>query len=212
MAATRRALGALVTAAALLALLAAPAAAHVTANPNAVDTPEFTVGFRVGHGCDGSPTTAVRILLPPGVADAEPVGADGWEGEVVEEDGSTRIQWTGGSVPGGQEYDFVLSGRFTAEADDLAYFPLVQECAEGEHRWIDIPPSVEEWGSLAEPAPYVRLAYRERGVVEEPEPTVEPTVEPAAEPAATSWPIVTGFLVALLAVLGGVVYTRARRP
>lgn len=176
---------AVVTAAVIVAVLsgvmAGPAAAHVTANPDTADAPEFKVGFALGHGCDGSPTTAVRILVPEGVTDVDPQDGDGWEGEVVEEDGATQVRWSGGSVPDGQTFDLVLRGRFTSEADDVTYFPLVQECEQGEHRWIDIPPTVEEWGTLDEPAPFVRLAYRERGIVEE-EPTTGATTDPGAEP------------------------------
>ena len=37
------------------------------------------------------------------------------------------------------------------------YFPTVQECQTGVHRWIEIPAAGQQWHDLAEPAPFVRL-------------------------------------------------------
>lgn len=155
----------------LAGLFTLPAAAHVTADPDTVDSPSFTIAFRVGHGCAGSPTTAVRVQIPEGVEDAEPEEVPGWEVEVVREGVGTsgavsEVAWTRES-PDAEVAGLRLGGRFTEAADDVVYFPLIQECVEGEHRWIDIPATLAEWGDLEEPAPFVRLAFRD-GVAEPP--------------------------------------------
>lgn len=51
-----------------LCLSAAPALAHVSlAEPNAAPSSRYVAHFRVGHGCDGKPTTALTVALPPSV-------------------------------------------------------------------------------------------------------------------------------------------------
>ena len=37
------------------------------------------------------------------------------------------------------------------------YFPLVQECEKGVHRWIEIPAAGKSGHDLAEPAPALKL-------------------------------------------------------
>jgi uncharacterized protein YcnI len=37
------------------------------------------------------------------------------------------------------------------------YFPVVQECREGVHRWIEIPAKGKRAEDLEEPAPALRL-------------------------------------------------------
>jgi hypothetical protein len=48
------------------------------------------------------------------------------------------------------------------EAGEPLWFPFVQQCPGGDsHDWIEIPESVEAWGDLEAPAPYVVLAEAE---------------------------------------------------
>lgn len=67
----------------LLAALAMPAAAHVTANPDRADAAFFKTDFRVGHGCDGSPVTALRIQIPEEVDSVRPQPVAGWDIELT---------------------------------------------------------------------------------------------------------------------------------
>lgn len=154
--------------------LAGPALAHVTANPDEARSPFFTTRFRIGHGCEGSPTTEVRIRIPEGVRSARPEVVAGWEAEVVvgeldepyEDDGETitegpvEVAWVGGSLPDANFQEFGLSMRLAEDlAGEVVYFPVLQTCEDGEHRWIEIPASLEEWGELEEPAPFVQVAF-----------------------------------------------------
>jgi uncharacterized protein YcnI len=150
----------LVAAALAVVVAAAPAAAHVVANPNEADSRFFHTAFRVGHGCDGSPTTAVRVEIPDGVYFVYPEAVPGWEleverarfgrfGRVVE------VAWVGGPLPSDQVQLFGLWFWISPHAPEVLWFPTVQECEVGERRWVNIPPSLEEWGATEEPAPYV---------------------------------------------------------
>src|SRR5205085_7587020 len=63
---------------------ACPAFAHVT-----LETAQAPVGspykavLRVGHGCEGSPTTAIRIRIPDGIIAVKPMPKAGWKLDVV---------------------------------------------------------------------------------------------------------------------------------
>ena len=37
------------------------------------------IGFTIGHGCEGSPTTSVSIQIPAGVISAKPQPKPGWK-------------------------------------------------------------------------------------------------------------------------------------
>lgn len=170
-------------AAALFAgVLAAPAAAHVTASPAEAHAPDFEIELHIDHGCAGSPTTAVRVRVPPEVADARAEPIPGWEVEAPGDSGAgpAELAWVGGPLPDGRPQGFPLRGRFTAEAGEVVYFPVVQECEQGEQRWIDVPDTLEEWDELEEPAPYVVLAFDP--ATTEPAPPAAATTPPVAEP------------------------------
>lgn len=157
----------------LLVALAAPAMAHVTANPNAAAAGGYHMAkFRVSHGCDGSPTTALRIAIPDGVVSVRPEVVPGWEietvigdlaepfdnhGQVITE-GVREIVYSGGSLPDEHFQEFGVSMRMPeGEEGDVVYFPVIQECEEGETAWINIPETFDAWGDTDDPAPYITL-------------------------------------------------------
>lgn len=160
--------------AALLLMLAAPAYAHVTANPNAAPAGGyFMAKFRVGHGCDGEPTKTVRIAIPDGVSSVRPEVVPGWEietvigelSEPIESHGQTitegvrEIVFSGGSLPDEHFQDFGVNMRMPDGADgDVLWFPVIQECDGAEEAWINIPDSVEAWNDIDYPAPYITLS------------------------------------------------------
>jgi uncharacterized protein YcnI len=171
-------------AAALIAVaLAAPASAHVTANPN--EGPAggfFKTSFRVGHGCDGKPTTKISMQVPGNVTSVHPQVVAGWdidtkmgkldeptkseEGETITE-GVREITWTAtdDGLPDAFMQEFGVSMALPeGEVGEPLWFPFVQECPGGDsHDWIEIPDSVEAWGELESPAPYVVLTAAEEG-------------------------------------------------
>jgi uncharacterized protein YcnI len=158
-------------AAAAALVLAAPAAAHVTANPSTAPSDGFAViSFRVPHGCDGSPTTALSVQIPEGVVNVKPQAVAGWQvatkigkyaepvdlfGEPVTE-GVKEVTWSGGSLPDDQYQDFGLSVKLPPlDPGTKLNFPTVQRCQQGVERWIQVPVEGEEEPEL--PTPQVEL-------------------------------------------------------
>jgi periplasmic copper chaperone A len=151
--------------------LALPAAAHVT-----LERKEAPVGasykavLRVPHGCDGSPTTAIRVRIPEGVIDVKPMPKPGWTLNIVKgkyaktyslfraqvSEGPTEIDWSGGKLPDDNYDEFVFQSFLASDIEPgkTLYFPVVQECESGVHRWIEIPTEGSEY---PEPAPGVKL-------------------------------------------------------
>ncbi|MFG2053735.1 YcnI family protein [Micromonospora sp. NPDC048930] len=152
----------LVAAAVAVGVAAVPASAHVVTTPNTADTMFFHTAFRVGHGCAGSPTTAVRVQIPEGVYLVDPEPVPGWTIEVTRAHGEgqgygrvTEVAWVGGPLPDHAVQLYGLRFLIGHQAPEVLWFPTVQECEVGETRWEQIPPSVAEWHNVPNPAPYV---------------------------------------------------------
>jgi periplasmic copper chaperone A len=167
---------------ALIAItIAGPASAHVTATPN--EGPAggfFKTSFRVGHGCEGKPTTKISMQVPGNVTSVHPQVVAGWDidtkmgkldepiegegGETITE-GVREITWTAtdDGLPDAFMQEFGVSMALPhGEAGEPLWFPFVQECPGGDsHDWIEIPESVDAWGELEAPAPYVVLTEAE---------------------------------------------------
>src|SRR5476651_2419916 len=125
----------------------AAAMAHVVAQPNtAIAGASFTAGFLVSHGCDGSPTTALRIKLPEGVTAARPLA------EVAGE-----IAWRGGPLPSKSHETFGIALKLPNTPGRTLYFQAIQECQQGSNRWIDIPAAGQGPKDLRNPAPFIAL-------------------------------------------------------
>ena len=158
-----------------LALLVAPASAHVGTIPSEAPAGSSqVVQFKVSHGCDGSPTTRVAIQIPEGVVSVKPQATPGWtiestvgpitpydnHGEQVTE-GITEVVWSGGSLPDDQFMTFGLSVKLPDAAGETISFPTVQTCEQGETRWIEI--AAEGGAEPESPAPAVTLTAADAG-------------------------------------------------
>ena len=155
----------------VLAGLVSFAFAHVTLEQNKAPVgTSYKAVLRVPHGCDGSPTTAIRVRIPEGVIDVKPMPKPGWMVNIVKgkyaktyslyhaqvSEGVTEIDWTGGNLPDDYYDEFVFQSFLTSDlqAGQTLYFPVVQECTRGIHRWIEIP---KEGSDYSEPAPGLNL-------------------------------------------------------
>ncbi|KAA0686768.1 YcnI family protein [Azospirillum brasilense] len=131
--------------------------------------------LRVGHGCGASPTIALRVQIPEGVIAVKPMPKPGWtlttrEGQYAKaydyygeslSKGVTEIAWTGGSLPDAHYDEFVFRARLPdAAPGTVVYFPVVQECETGVHRWIEIPEPGKTDHDVKEPAPGVTLTAK----------------------------------------------------
>ena len=151
------------------------ASAHVT-----LETQQAPVGapykavLRVPHGCDGAATVALRVRVPEGVIAVKPMPKLGWKIETVSgkypkpysffrdeklSEGVLEISFSGGNLPDSYYDEFVFSGFLAGDLEPgkVLYFPVVQECEKGVHRWIEIPAAGKSTSDYPEPAPGLKL-------------------------------------------------------
>ena len=132
--------------------------------------------IRIGHGCEGKPTQAVRVRIPEGVIVAKPMPKAGWQLATVKgpygrsydyygtpvAEGVTEIAWTGGDLRDDWYDEFVFRARLTDfPVGSVVYFPIVQECADGAvERWIEIPEPGKSADDYEAPAPGVTITAK----------------------------------------------------
>lgn len=178
-----------------LLVSAAPALGHVTANPGKAEAGGYSYhAFRVGHACEGSPTTKVSIAIPDGVVSVKPQEVAGWtiaitrgpitpyeqHGERISE-GVKEVSWTGGPLPDDHMQQFGISMKLPDKAGQTIHFPTVQTCRQGVTRWIDIP--VAGQPEPETPAPGVELLAKAAEEEKAASATPAKTETPAAEEA-----------------------------
>lgn len=159
---TRR--GALVAALAAGIVLAAPAAAqaHVGVTPDTVEpggTAELTFSFT--HGCEESPTTALRITMPEGLASVSPTVDSNWKIAIERADNGlvSAVTYTAITpIPSGLQGTASMAIRLdeNAEPSSLA-FPVEQQCETGVNEWVDLAEEGEDPHDLESPAPVVTV-------------------------------------------------------
>ena len=162
-----------VTIVAVVVLAAAPRArAHATLDRSEAPADSFfNTAINVPHGCEGSATLRVRVRIPDGVIGVKPQPKPGWELAVRKEKLKTPIVESHGRTITEVVAEVTWSGRLDDENFDqfrihmklpdkpgeTLYFPVVQECEKGVHRWIEIPAAGESRGDYKEPAPSLKL-------------------------------------------------------
>ncbi|MEO7127644.1 MAG: YcnI family protein [Rhodoferax sp.] len=158
-----------------LLMLAASTFAHIVLDqPAALAGTSYKAVFRVGHGCAGSPTTAIKVLIPAGFRGAKPMPKPGWVLSIQREklaqpyethgrlvtDAVTQITWTAASRDdwlSNDWYDeFVLRGGLPAEAGAL-WFKVLQTCEQGGTDWAEIPSSGTSTHGLKAPAALLEI-------------------------------------------------------
>ena len=85
---------------------------------------------------------------------AQPID-DGHGGKITE--GVAEVSWSGGRLADDHFDEFGIVLRAPDRPGATLYFPVVQECEQGAHRWIEIPEAGKSAMDLAEPAPAIRL-------------------------------------------------------
>lgn len=128
--------------------------------------------LRLSHGCQGAATVQVRVRVPSGTLSVRPQPKAGWKldvtrsklaqpvdaghGRLVHEVVS-EVRWSGGRLPDEQFDEFALLMRLPDQPGTTVYFPVVQDCDKGVHRWIEVPDAQRPGAELREPAPALRL-------------------------------------------------------
>lgn len=171
----------LITAATALTLaLSMSAHAHVTLEqPEAEAGQSYKAVLRVGHGCEGSATTRISVMLPPGFRGAKPMPKAGWRLETRREalsqpyerhgrrisDELVEVSWT---ALGEDNYlqdawydEFTVRGTVPSEASGPLWFKVKQQCLKGEWLWVEVPASGDSTRGLKAPA--ARLMLRQAG-------------------------------------------------
>ncbi len=139
------------------ALISTACLAHITLETRQAPAGStYKAVLRVPHGCEGSPSVAIRVKIPEGVYNVKPMPKPGWTIETKKgkyaktydgghdakvSEGVVELSWSGGKLPDDHYDEFVFRA---ALADDLPagksiWFPIVAECEKGVERWIEIP-------------------------------------------------------------------------
>lgn len=129
--------------------------------------------MRVPHGCDGSATTKIRIVIPEGVIAAKPMPKPGWNLEIVRgpyahsykfyhgsvlTEGAKELIWTG-RLPDEHYDEFVFSAMIaeTLQPGTTLHFPVHQECERGGVAWTEVAAPGQNAHGLKAPAPTLVL-------------------------------------------------------
>lgn len=159
---------------AVIGLSAGVASAHVTiAEPEHVAGQYTLLTFGVPHGCDGSPTTQVRIKIPESIPQVTPTVNPNWDVDKVMEKLAEPIDGGHGTTLTERVAEVVYTAHSPLPADlrdvfqlslqapdlpgETLYFPTVQICVAGESAWVELPTDAVPESELDLPAPKIRL-------------------------------------------------------
>jgi periplasmic copper chaperone A len=152
--------------------------AHVTLEDQAaLAGRSYKAVLKVGHGCEGSPTTAMRVTVPTGFMGAKPMPKAGWmlaiktaklavpydnHGKQVTEDVS-EITWTATSkdsyLPEAHYDEFILRGGLPSKVNEgtAMWFKVLQTCEKGSNDWSQTPVSGVDTQGLKSPAALLEI-------------------------------------------------------
>ncbi|MBF0815884.1 DUF1775 domain-containing protein [Microbacterium paludicola] len=178
-------------------VLAAPlaASAHVTVTPDAPVAGGYDVlTFAFGHGCDGSPTTALQIDMPDGLDSVTPTIEPGWSIDVQRDEQNglvSQVTYTADEpVADDRRATIELSVKYAEDAADTLAFPVEQVCAEGSTSWSELVAEGEDPHSVDHPAPTVTLGVAAAG--HDAEAAAAPEASAETELAADPLPLALG--------------------
>ena len=155
------------------ALTTESASAHVTLEGRQAPADSYYKAvLNVPHGCKESPTVRIRVRIPEGVISVKPQPKQGWKlaitrvklakpidaghGLTITETVS-EVSWSGGELANEHFDEFRFTMKLPDRPGATLYFPVVQDCRDGVHRWIEVPDRGKTAEELKEPAPALRL-------------------------------------------------------
>ena len=146
----------------------------VLAEPTAQANASYRATFRVGHGCDGSPITSIRVTIPAGFQGSKPMPKAGWaittkleklakpytsHGKEVTQD-VTEISWTATSkdhwLQDAHYDEFVLRGTAPGQVGPI-WFAVLQTCETGSLNWADLPATGTSTKGMKTPAALLEI-------------------------------------------------------
>ena len=151
------------------------ASAHVSVTPSSApagQTAQLT--FSVGHGCDGSATTALAFTIPEEIVAVTPTVNPNWDvtktnvnlaEPITDAHGNSLVQRVGEVVyiakqPLADGYRDTVTLQLTLPEDAAGTtlaFPVVQSCEVGETAWSEIAADGQDPHELDSPAPTVTV-------------------------------------------------------
>lgn len=155
--------GALAAAVAAAFVLAVPAAAsaHVGVSPDHIPAGSSTLlTFSFSHGCEGSPTTALRVTMPEGIGNAWPTFDSDWSADIEKSASGAVSAVTFTAVhPVADDLRGMVGLTVITDkhAADQLVFPVEQRCVIGTNEWTQIAEDGEDPHALEAPAPVVAL-------------------------------------------------------
>lgn len=146
---------------ALAVALPLAASAHVGVSPDEIVAGDHGVlTFSFSHGCDNSPTTALRITMPEGLASVAPTLDGDWTIDVERGDDGlvSAVTYTAlEPVPTDLRGAVSMSVGLDESSPESLAFPVVQECVDGSTEWTQLAEGGEDPHSLDAPAPVVTV-------------------------------------------------------
>lgn len=155
------------------------AVAHATLDVKTASQGSLRAAVRVPHGCEGSATTVVKVVIPEGIIGVKPAPKAGWTVETVKgayakaydhyhgkvSEGVKEIVWRGGPLLDEHYDEFIFVG-FVSDvfrAGDAVPFPVTQDCEKGQVAWTEVAAPGQEPRSLKYPAPILKIVDKASG-------------------------------------------------
>jgi len=146
----------------------------VLADSSAAPGSYYKGAVRIGHGCDGSSTTGIKLFIPAGFEGAKPQPKSGWtiqikkaklaepyvsHGKTVTED-VVEIEWKANSkessLVDGAFDEFAFMTKLP-EKTGAAWLRVLQTCEKGQNDWAEIPSSGISAKGLKMPAALLNI-------------------------------------------------------
>lgn len=159
---TARIAAAVVGGALLAVAVPTVASAHVTVNPDELIAGDHGVlTFAFSHGCENSPTTALRITMPKGLASVSPTLDGDWTIAVERGDDGlvSAVTYTAlAPVPTDLRGAVSMGVGLDEDTPSTLAFPVEQQCVDGVTEWTQVAEDGEDPHDLEAPAPVVNVA------------------------------------------------------
>lgn len=149
------------------------ATAHASLDVKTASQGSLRAAVRVPHGCEGSATTVVKVVIPEGIIGVKPAPKAGWTVETVKgpyakayehyhgkvAEGVKEIVWRGGPLLDEHYDEFLFVGYVSDafKAGDAVPFPVTQDCEKGQVAWTEVAAPGQEPRSLKYPAPILKI-------------------------------------------------------
>jgi uncharacterized protein YcnI len=165
------------------------ASAHVEVSPDTAPAGGTTrLTFQFHHGCNDSPTIALVVTIPAGVASTSPVVEGGWSIErTLGANGlPTMVTYTAAQpIETGLTASVAMDVLFsTKDTGQRIAFPVEQKCVTGTTEWTQIPAKGQDETSLDTPAPAVTIGAKGIGDEDDIDGPASPSPTPVASDVA----------------------------